>query len=44
MVIYFESNYTDKSISYPFEVVSGGSETQLQVGDKINYAIYRFKG
>ena len=28
----------------PLEVVYRGSGTQLQVGEKFNYLIYRFKG
>ena len=28
----------------PFKVVGRGSETQLQVGEKLNYLIQRFKG
>ena len=28
---------------HPLEVVRRGSETQLQVGEKINYLIYSFK-
>ena len=31
-------------ISNPLEVVDRGSETQLQVGDNLNYSISRFKG
>ena len=28
---------------HPLEVVDRGSETQLQVGEKLNYLIQRFK-
>ena len=27
---------------HPLEVVARGSETQLQVGENLNYIIYRF--
>ena len=29
---------------HPLEVVGRGSETQLQVGEKLNYLFERFKG
>ena len=29
---------------YPFEIVGRGSETQLQVGENLNYIIRPFKG
>ena len=29
---------------HPLEVVGRGSETQLQVGENLNFIIYRFKG
>ena len=31
-------------IFHSLEVVGRGSETQLQVGENLNYLIYRFKG
>ena len=30
--------------SHPLGVVGRGSETQLQVGENLNYSIWRFKG
>ena len=32
------------SIFHLFEVVGRGSETQLQMGENLNYLILRFKG
>ena len=29
---------------HPLEVVGRGSEKQPQVGEKLNYLLYRFKG
>ena len=33
---YFSSNLTNMSNFQPLEVVGGGSETQLQVGENLN--------
>ena len=33
----FISNYTNMSNFHPYEVVSRGGETQLQVGENFNY-------
>ena len=35
---------TNMSSFRPLEVVGCGSKTQLQVGENLNYLIYRFKG
>ena len=36
--------YSNISYFYPLEVVCRGSETQLQVGKKLNYLTKRFSG
>ena len=39
----FDFNSTNESNFYPLEVVGRGSETQLQVGKKLNFITWRFK-
>ena len=36
---YLVSNWTNMSNFHPLEVVGRGSETQLQVGENLNYLI-----